>query len=398
MFYIILLIASLLPQISQAATTGSLQSLLSGIGGFFNNILIPFIIALAFLFFVINVVRFFIIKGHDPEGQKNARYLAFYSIATFVFIFSFWGIINFLIGGFGFDNDPCLNDKTSDYVTSDSAPCTSPTPHQQPVAATGAGTGGSGVGTSGSGSGIGGSGTSGSGTGIGGSGTGATSKIINNKNLLLADGFSLMLAREIPIKSNQSLIDIENEIKLKVPNNNDLVSYFGNNKDIVVRILFADMYENHSDAITYLNRTRAIYRLEKLGNINETESKLNDYLRELNNYYAELGINLQAPTLKKITDIKVSLPDKVTIEKNKNKQDILEVLRPYENSQNLNMNSIIDNLFVDGTLDQRYENFSEVNDLLVKNKINSTTIQSISNEFRTNINTEKIFAGEFNLW
>ena len=133
MFYIILLIASLLPQISQAATTGSLQSLLSGIGGVLNNILIPFIIALAFLFFIINVVRFFIIKGHDPEGQKNARYLAFYSIATFVFIFSFWGIINFLIGGFGLNNDPCLNDTTSDYVTSDLAPCTSPIPPTSPI-------------------------------------------------------------------------------------------------------------------------------------------------------------------------------------------------------------------------------------------------------------------------
>ena len=398
MFYILLLATSLLPQISQAATTGSLQSLLSGIGGVLNNILIQFIIALAFLFFVINVVRFFIIKGHDPEGQKNARYLAFYSIATFVFIFSFWGIINFLIGGFGFDNNPCLNDTTSDYVTSDSAHCTSSAPHQQPAEATGSGTGGSGVGISGSGSGTGGSGVGISGSGTGGSGVGATSNIINNKNLLLADGFSLMLAREIPIKSNRSLIDIENKIKQKAPNNNDLVSYFGNNKDIVVKILFADMYENHSDGITYLNRARAIYRLEKLGNISEAESKLNNYLSELNNYYAELGINLQAPTLKRIKNIKVPLPDKVTIEKNKNKQDILEVLRPYENSQNLNMNSIIDNLFVIGTLDQRYENFSEVNDLLVRNKVNSTMIQSISNKFRTNINTEKIFAGEFNLW
>jgi len=134
MFYILLLITFLLPQISLGAdTTGSLQSLLSGIGGFINSVLIPFILGIAFLIFVVNVVRFFIIGSHDPEGQKNARYLALYSIGAFVFILTFWGIVNFLINGIGFNNKPCSNDTTSDYITSDLAPCTSPIPPTSPI-------------------------------------------------------------------------------------------------------------------------------------------------------------------------------------------------------------------------------------------------------------------------
>jgi len=138
LFSIFALLFSITPQAALAVdpdptTTGSLQLLLAGIGGFMNSVLIPFILGIAFLIFVINVVRFFIIGSHEVEGQKNARYLALYSIAAFVFILSFWGIVNFFIGGIGFNNDPCLNDTTSDYVTSDLAPCTSPRPNQQPV-------------------------------------------------------------------------------------------------------------------------------------------------------------------------------------------------------------------------------------------------------------------------
>jgi uncharacterized membrane protein (GlpM family) len=47
------------------AQTASLETLLKGIVGFTNNTLIPFLVGIAFLFFVINVFRYFIELIHD---------------------------------------------------------------------------------------------------------------------------------------------------------------------------------------------------------------------------------------------------------------------------------------------------------------------------------------------
>ena len=79
-----------------------LVSLGQGIAGFISNGVIPFIAALALLFFVYNVFRFFILGSAEPEGRENAKKLAMYGILAFVFIVAFWGIINFiLLGLFG---------------------------------------------------------------------------------------------------------------------------------------------------------------------------------------------------------------------------------------------------------------------------------------------------------
>lgn len=118
-FSLLLFLVLFIPQVGFTANTnGSLQDLLIGIGGFINAILIPFILAIAFLVFVINVVRFFVITSTTDEGQKNARNLAFYGIGAFVFILSFWGIINFVISGFftAQESNPDCAWKTSDYI------------------------------------------------------------------------------------------------------------------------------------------------------------------------------------------------------------------------------------------------------------------------------------------
>jgi len=107
-------ITLLFPTMSYAAT-GSLQALLGGIGGFFNTVLIPFMLSIAFFIFVVNAIRFFVFQGDSEDGQKNAKTLTIYSIGAFVFILSFWGIVNILNGGIGFETQPCANDTTSDY-------------------------------------------------------------------------------------------------------------------------------------------------------------------------------------------------------------------------------------------------------------------------------------------
>lgn len=124
----------LLPSISFAQTPGSLQGLISGTLGFINEVLIPFLLGIAFLIFLINAVRFFVIGGSNSEGQENSKSLALYSIATFVFILAFWGIINLIASGVGLVERPCIDgiSLVPDYTES-AAPCSSVRPQPRPM-------------------------------------------------------------------------------------------------------------------------------------------------------------------------------------------------------------------------------------------------------------------------
>ncbi len=73
---------------------------------FFNRIVIPFLLGLAFLFFVINVIRYFVIGGHDKDNHTKARAQIIYSLAAFVLIFIFWGVVQLLLLSLGLNNNP----------------------------------------------------------------------------------------------------------------------------------------------------------------------------------------------------------------------------------------------------------------------------------------------------
>ena len=78
-----------------------LQTFFTNIITFFNDSLIPFILAIAFLVFIWNIARFFIMgstlagdeKKGITSGRIRARQYAMYSIFAFVIILSFWGIV-----------------------------------------------------------------------------------------------------------------------------------------------------------------------------------------------------------------------------------------------------------------------------------------------------------------
>lgn len=107
---------------------------MTGIGGFMNEVLIPFILGLAFLIFLINAVRFFIIGSSNTEGQENSRNLALYGVGAFVLILSLWGLVNLLANGVGLNEGPCIDGDTiqSDYIDSN-PPCSSPRPRSRPT-------------------------------------------------------------------------------------------------------------------------------------------------------------------------------------------------------------------------------------------------------------------------
>jgi Type IV secretion system pilin len=119
--------------IGMAAGSNGLQNIIPALLGFIDSYLIPFLLSIAFLIFVWNAIKYFVIEGDSEDGRKNAKNLALYSIAAFVFIISFWSIVNILTSGIGFDN--CNNDITPDYLGeefSSSAPCTSVRPQSRP--------------------------------------------------------------------------------------------------------------------------------------------------------------------------------------------------------------------------------------------------------------------------
>lgn len=82
-----------LPNIASAQ---SLQTLIPGIIGFIDTVLIPFLFGLTFLIFVYSAVKYFVIEGNNEDGQKKAKSLALYSVFAFVFVIIFFGIVKML--------------------------------------------------------------------------------------------------------------------------------------------------------------------------------------------------------------------------------------------------------------------------------------------------------------
>ena len=65
---------------------------------FANNSLIPLLFALAFLFFLVGLVRFFFSGG--DENREKGRQFVLWGIIGFVVLFSIWGIVNLLLATF----------------------------------------------------------------------------------------------------------------------------------------------------------------------------------------------------------------------------------------------------------------------------------------------------------
>lgn len=120
-----------------SASAQSLQEWLPGLFDIINNVVLPFILALAFLFFIWNAFRFFILEGDSEDGQKKAKQLMIWGIAGFVIILTLIGITRLLVGTFGLGGKPLVcpdynpfcatqgpprDDQTSDFGYPDALP------------------------------------------------------------------------------------------------------------------------------------------------------------------------------------------------------------------------------------------------------------------------------------
>lgn len=102
--------AFLVPVISLAGgiaggdpSAGGLGDFISGVVQFINQILIPAVLALAFLFFVWGVFLYFVKGGADDEAQGKGKQLMLYSIGGFVLILIFFGVVTLLANAIGLE-------------------------------------------------------------------------------------------------------------------------------------------------------------------------------------------------------------------------------------------------------------------------------------------------------
>ncbi len=141
-----------------AQTTGggsaTLQTILGDIYGAFDTYIIPFLITIAFIAFLINIIRYFIWKSDSEDGRESARRYLIWSLIGFVIIVAMWGIINLIILFFGFGTFGGIVCPDYDPTCNPSGIVIGPTPTPG-GGFTGGGpsvpTGGSGVGSGGSG-------------------------------------------------------------------------------------------------------------------------------------------------------------------------------------------------------------------------------------------------------
>lgn len=96
-----------------SAQTLSAQSFIGGFLAYVNTYFLPFLFGFAFLFFVINAIRFFVINGSNEDGRKNAKNLAIYGVLAFVVLIVFWGVVNLLASSIGLSSGSA---PTPDYL------------------------------------------------------------------------------------------------------------------------------------------------------------------------------------------------------------------------------------------------------------------------------------------
>lgn len=88
--------ATFVPGIASAATNASLRGLTDEIVSLVNTAVLPLMYALAFLLFLIGMVRYFFLEQGE-EGREKGKQLMLWGIIGFVVLFSVWGIVNLLL-------------------------------------------------------------------------------------------------------------------------------------------------------------------------------------------------------------------------------------------------------------------------------------------------------------
>lgn len=88
----------------------TISTFIAKIIGFINDVLVPLVFAVAFIFFLYGVARYLIVGAANAESRKKAGEIILYSVIGFALMLSIWGIVNLVTNTFGFSSQgrPCL--------------------------------------------------------------------------------------------------------------------------------------------------------------------------------------------------------------------------------------------------------------------------------------------------
>ena len=81
------------------AQFGPIDTFLGKISVFINTVLVPLIFAVALLFFIYGMFKYFIQGGDSDDSREKGKQLMVYSVIGFVLMVSIWGIVNLIAGG-----------------------------------------------------------------------------------------------------------------------------------------------------------------------------------------------------------------------------------------------------------------------------------------------------------
>ena len=73
----------------------------TGFIGLLNTVVVPVILALAFLVFVYGVVNYFFLHAGDEKKREEGRTFILWGLLGMVVLFSVWGFVNLLLSTLG---------------------------------------------------------------------------------------------------------------------------------------------------------------------------------------------------------------------------------------------------------------------------------------------------------
>jgi len=73
----------------------------TGVIGVINTVIIPFIFALAFAFFLWGVFKHFFIHGTDDKEREKGRQFILWGVLGIVVLLSVWGLVRMLLSTLG---------------------------------------------------------------------------------------------------------------------------------------------------------------------------------------------------------------------------------------------------------------------------------------------------------
>jgi ABC-type dipeptide/oligopeptide/nickel transport system permease subunit len=100
--YIALAFSFLVPYMALAAgiNLGAITPYSTGIIDLINKVIVPVLFAVAFLYFIYGVYKYFILGADNDTERATGRQFVLWSVIGFAVILSVWGLVNVVLATF----------------------------------------------------------------------------------------------------------------------------------------------------------------------------------------------------------------------------------------------------------------------------------------------------------